>query len=119
MFKVNPRRVSFLGEFGGLGHPVKDHMWITEGKGSWGYGGVKDTSTREGLEKAYLDLMKKLEPLAAKGLGGSIYTQTTDVEREINGLLTYDRKVLKFNPDTLRKAHKRIIRTAETEAVKK
>ena len=119
MFKVNPRRISFLGEFGGLGHPVKDHMWKVQGKDSWGYGGVKDTSTREGLEKTYLALMNKLEQLAAKGLGGSIYTQTTDVEGEINGLLTYDRKVLKFNPDTLRKAHKRIIRTAEMEAVKK
>ena len=104
MLAVNPRRISFLGEFGGLGHPVEGHLW-KEDKGSWGYGGIEDTKTREGLEKAYLGLMEKLGDLAEKGLGGAVYTQTTDVELEINGILTYDRKVLKFNPEVLRKAH--------------
>jgi len=108
MIDVNPRRISFLGEFGGLGHPVEGHLW-KEAKGSWGYGGIEDTKTREGLEKTYLGLMEKLGELAEKGLGGSIYTQTTDVEIEINGLMTYDRKVLKFNPEVLREAHRKII----------
>ncbi len=107
MFDVNDRRVSFLGEFGGLGHPVEGHLW-KEAKGSWGYGGIDDTKTRDGLEKTYLGLMKQLGDLASKGLGGSIYTQTTDVEIEINGLLTYDRKVLKYNPAVLKKAHDEI-----------
>ncbi|MCR5750812.1 MAG: hypothetical protein K6G91_02515 [Kiritimatiellae bacterium] len=111
MFRPNDRRVSFLGEFGGLGHPVEGHLWKIpkEGKGNWGYGGIDDTKTREGLEKAYLSLMDRLAVFAKDGLGGSIYTQTTDVEIEINGLLTYDRKVLKFNPDVLRAAHEKII----------
>ena len=109
MLAVNPRRISFLGEFGGLGHPVEGHLW-KEAKGSWGYGGISDTKNREGLEKAYLGLMKKLGDLAEKGLGGSIYTQTTDVEIEINGLLTYDRKVLKYNPEVLKAAHEAVIR---------
>ena len=104
MFAVNDRRVSFLGEFGGLGHPVEGHLW-KEATGSWGYGGVEDTKTREGLEKTYLDLMAKVTDLAGKGLGGSVYTQTTDVEIEINGLMTYDRKVLKYDPAVLKKAH--------------
>ena len=108
MLAVNPRRISFLGEFGGLGHPVEGHLW-KEAKGSWGYGGIEDTKTREGLEKTYLGLMKKLGDLAEKGLGGSIYTQTTDVEIEINGLLTYDRKVLKYNPEVLKAAHEAVI----------
>ena len=108
MFPVNDRRVSFLGEFGGLGHPVEGHLW-KEAKGSWGYGGIGDTKTREGLEKTYLGLMEKVALLAEKGLGGSVYTQTTDVEIEINGLLTYDRKVLKFNPEVLREAHRKIV----------
>ena len=111
MLPVNDRRVSFLGEFGGLGHPVEGHIW-NESKGSWGYGGIDDTKTREGLEKTYLGLMEKLGNLAEKGLGGSVYTQTTDVEAEINGLLTYDRKVLKFNPEVLRKAHGEVVRRA-------
>ena len=107
MFAVNDRRVSFLGEFGGLGHPVEGHLWKTT-KGSWGYGGIEDTKTREGLEKTYLGLMDQVADLASKGLGGSVYTQTTDVEIEINGLLTYDRKVLKYNPAVLKAAHEKI-----------
>ena len=110
MFAVNDRRISFLGEFGGLGHAVPGHLWneTKDGKGNWGYGGTDDTKTREGLEKTYLGLMDKVEDLAGKGLGGAIYTQTTDVEIEINGLLTYDRKVLKYNPAVLKAAHERI-----------
>ena len=113
---VNDRRVSFLGEFGGLGHPVAGHIWreFAQGKvlgektGSWGYGGIEDTKTREGLEKTYLGLIEKLGEFAEQGLAGSIYTQTTDVEIEINGLLTYDRKVLKYDPAVLKTAHDRV-----------
>ena len=122
MPSVNDRRVSFLGEFGGLGHPVEGHVWraFDQGRaalgeqsdGDWGYGGIEDTKTREGLEKTYLGLMEKLGDFAAQGLAGSIYTQTTDVEIEINGLLTYDRKVLKYNPEVLRRAHAEVIRRA-------
>jgi len=50
--------------------------------------------------------------LAEKGLGGSIYTQTSDVELEVNGLMTYDRRVLKFDPAKLRAVHAEIIRRA-------
>ena len=118
---VNERRVSFLGEFGGLGHPVEGHLWRAfsqaaslggEKSGDWGYGGTKDTATLEGLEKTYLGLMEKLGEFAAQGLAGSIYTQTTDVEIEINGLLTYDRKVLKYKPAVLKKAHEKVIAAA-------
>ena len=56
--------------------------------------------------------MDKLGEYAEHGLGGAIYTQTTDVEIEINGLLTYDRKVLKFNPEVLKKVHAEVIRRA-------
>ena len=109
---LNDRRVSFLGEFGGLGHPVKGHLW-KEQEGGWGYGGIDDTKTREGLERAYLGLMDRLGELAEKGLGGSVYTQTTDVEVEINGLVTYDRKVVKYDPAVLRRAHARVIERAK------
>ena len=115
MFAVNDRRISFLGEFGGLGHPVEGHLW-KEAKGSWGYGGVEDTKTRAGLEKTYLGLMDQVEDLAKKGLGGSVYTQTTDVEIEINGLMTYDRKVLKYDAKVLKAAHEKIISAAAEAA---
>lgn len=116
---VNDRRISFLGEFGGLGHPVAGHIWREFDQGKtlgrksdkdWGYGGIEDTKTRAGLEKTYLALMDKLGAFAEKGLGGAIYTQTTDVEIEINGLLTYDRKVLKYDPAVLKKVHADVIR---------
>ena len=112
MFAVNDRRASFLGEFGGLGHAVSNHVWQSERK-IWGYQGMEDTATREGLLKTYLGLMDKVRDLAAKGLAGSVYTQTTDVENEVNGLLTYDRKVLKYDAAALRKAHQAIISAAE------
>ena len=53
--------------------------------------------------------MDQLGDMAERGLSGSIYTQTTDVEIEINGLLTYDRKVLKYDPEVLKKAHEKVI----------
>ena len=118
---TSDRRISFLGEFGGLGHPVEGHLWRAfdqadalggERTGDWGYGGIDDTKTRDGLEKTYLGLMDQLGEMAGRGLSGSIYTQTTDVEIEINGLLTYDRKVLKYDPEVLKKAHEKVIRRA-------
>ena len=112
MLLVNEHRISLLGEFGGLGHPVEGHLWKVnkDGQGNWGYGGIKDTATREGLEKTYLGLMDRLGELVGKGLAGSVYTQTTDVEIEINGLMTYDRRVVKYNPAVLKAAHEKVIR---------
>ena len=112
MHKVNPRRISFLGEFGGLGHPVSGHLWKEVKGGNWGYGGIEDTKTREGLEKTYLGLMDRLAGYAVEGLAGSVYTQTTDVEIEINGFMTYDRKVLKFDAAKIRAAHERVVKMA-------
>jgi len=114
MHPVNPHRISFLGEFGGLGHAVSNHLWSAEK--SWGYGGTDDTATRAGLQKTYLDLMGSLATLAFRGLAGSVYTQTTDVELEINGYLTYDRRVLKFDAAALRAAHRRVYDMAKLGA---
>ncbi len=115
MHPVNPRRVSFLGEFGGLGQKVPGHLWSE--KDSWGYGGTGDTATKEGLTKAYLGLMESLSGLAFKGLGGAVYTQTTDVELEINGYLTYDRKVLKYDTAQLAAAHREVLEMAKLGAL--
>ena len=59
--------------------------------------------------------MEQLGDLAEKGLGGSVYTQTTDVEIEVNGIMTYDRKVLKYNPAVIKKAHEAVIRRAVSQ----
>ena len=100
MFPVMADRVSVLGEFGGLGLDVPGHLWEKE---HWGY--VHD-DTREAYQARYRELMKQLAVLASEGLAAAVYTQTTDVERETNGLLTYDRKVVKYPADELAALHR-------------
>jgi len=91
MFPTMPDRVSVLGEFGGLGWPVPGRLW--KDTGNWGYRTYK---TREELRTNYQQLAFRLRPLVARGLSAAVYTQTTDVEVEVNGLMTYDREVIKF-----------------------
>ncbi len=104
MFPVLPDRVSVLGEFGGLGLPMPGHLWWD--KRNWGYRTFEDTAK---LQAGYEALIEKLEPLVKQGLAAAVYTQTTDVEGEVNGLMTYDRKVVKFDAARLSEMHKRII----------
>jgi len=91
--------VKVVGEFGGHGFPVEGHLWNPDAK-NWGYGGLpKDKD--EWLER-YRESIRRLVELKGQGIAAGIYTQTTDVEGEINGLITYDRKVRKLDPETLR-----------------
>jgi len=91
---LEDKRAAVLGEFGGLGLPLEGHTWIE--KGNWGYRTYK---TQEELGQAYRDLMHQLRILVGEGLSAAIYTQTTDVEIEVNGMLTYDRAVVKLPAD--------------------
>lgn len=104
MFPVMEDRASVLGEFGGLGLPIEGHLWWN--KRNWGYRTFED---REKLQAGYAELIDRLEPLVKQGLAAAIYTQTTDVEGEINGLLTYDRKVLKYDAAKMAEMHRRLI----------
>ena len=113
MHAVNSHRVSFLGEYGGIGCRVKDHLWTED---AWGYGGTGGDTDRRALEKKYVELTAHVATLAEKGLGGCVYTQTTDVEGEINGLMTYDRKVLKYDAAALKAAHDRLCAAAAAAA---
>ena len=110
MFAVLPDRVSVLGEFGGLGLPLEDHLWWN--KRNWGYRTFED---RAKLQTGYEGLIEKLEPLVKQGLAAAIYTQTTDVEGEVNGLMTYDRKVVKFDAAKLAEMHRRLIALGSTK----
>jgi beta-galactosidase/beta-glucuronidase len=92
MFPTLPDRASVLGEFGGLGLPVAGHLWKDDG--NWGY---KSYTSEAEFRAAYRALVDRLHGLIAKGLAAAVYTQTSDVEIEINGLLTYDRAVLKLD----------------------
>ncbi len=87
-------RARVLGEFGGLGLPLEGHTWLA--KNNWGY---RTYTTRAELDTAYIDLLGQLRWLIADGLSAAVYTQTTDVENEVNGLMTYDRAVVKPMPD--------------------
>jgi hypothetical protein len=100
---VEEKRAVVLGEFGGLGLPVEGHTWQKEK--NWGYLSCKNNLE---LTAAYGELMNNLRPLVAKGLSAAVYTQTTDVEREVNGLMTYDREIIKMDADQLKTMHKRL-----------
>lgn len=93
-------RVSALGEFGGLGLALPGHLWREDG--NWGYRKYDNSAQ---LTDHYVELLTGLRLLKAQGLGAAIYTQTTDVENEINGLLTYDREVLKMDAGRVRAAN--------------
>lgn len=92
MRPVEERRAGVLGEFGGLGLPLAGHTWQSEK--NWGYVAFPD---RESLTDAYVNLVAKLRPLIGRGLCAAVYTQTSDVEIEVNGLMTYDREVAKVD----------------------
>jgi hypothetical protein len=95
-----PTRAAVLGEFGGLGLGIPEHVWT---KKNWGY---KGTASKEALTKSYVELWRKVHKLKEEaGLSAAVYTQWTDVEAECNGLYTYDRKVLKVDPEHARAAH--------------
>ena len=94
-------RAAVLGEFGGLGLPIKDHTWQNEK--NWGYRSYK---TRDELTDAYLALIENLRSLIGDGLCAAVYTQTTDVEIEVNGLMTYDRAMIKMDQKKTARANK-------------
>jgi hypothetical protein len=91
---VEKKRAAVLGEFGGLGLGVDGHTWATK---NWSYQG---TSSKAELTRKYENLLRRAYRLRDEaGLAAAIYTQITDVETEINGLLTYDRAVVKVDLD--------------------
>ncbi|OYP32168.1 glycoside hydrolase family 2 protein [Rhodopirellula sp. MGV] len=94
--------IKVMGEFGGHGYAVRDHLW-EENRGNWGYGGLPES--KEEYEERYATSLEKLNELRKGGIAAGVYTQTTDVEGEINGLMTYDRKVIKIPAESLNKMH--------------
>jgi beta-galactosidase/beta-glucuronidase len=110
--RLEEKRAVVLGEFGGLGLPLEGHTW--QAKDNWGYRSFK---TKEELNSAYAQLIYKLRPLVGKGLSAAIYTQTTDVEVEVNGFMTYDREVLKLDLEPTAALHKKLYEPPPKEIV--
>ena len=105
----NEGRAVVLGEFGGYGYPVKNHLW-DKTKKNWGY---RVSKNLESYLKDYKQVIYNLHGEKARGLAAAIYTQTTDVEIEVNGLLTYDRKVIKLPIESTKKIHKELFNEFE------
>jgi hypothetical protein len=101
------KRAASLGEFGGVGLFVRDHMWPVENN-AYDY-----EATRSALTDRYVFMLDRVEQLMKyKGLSVAIYTQTTDVEHEVNGILTYDRKVEKMDTKRIKEINQAVIQSS-------
>ena len=96
------RQALVLGEFGGLGYPVQGHTWE---QANWGYRNLQSTGD---LLTRYGSMVDRLSEFIGKGLSAAVYTQTTDVETEVNGFITYDRKVIKMPVEKLRALNQKL-----------
>ncbi|MGN6342112.1 MAG: glycoside hydrolase family 2 protein [Ginsengibacter sp.] len=107
------KKALVLGEFGGLGLPVQGHTWQEK---NWGYQSFK---SNDSLFRRYQSLTDKLEELIGAGLSAAVYTQTTDVEGEVNGFMTYDRKVMKMPVEKLRAVNEKMYEVVPDESAEK
>ena len=106
MYLYDANRVNVLGEYGGIGLPVEGHLWTPDR--NWGY--VKFASPKEVTDE-YVKYARQLKDMVARGFSAAIYTQTTDVEIEVNGLMTYDRRVDKVEIPRIREINQQVINT--------
>ena len=103
LYLYDATRPTVLGEYGGIGLVEKDHLWVQDR--NWGY--VQFNSSKEATDE-YVKYANILLDLIPKGFSGAVYTQTTDVEIEVNGLITYDRKVIKLDEARVREINQKI-----------
>lgn len=103
MYLYDGQRANVLGEYGGIGMVVDGHIWTPDR--NWGY--IQFKSPGEVTDK-YVEYANELARLAKAGFTGAVYTQTTDVEMEVNGLMTYDRKVIKVDEDRVARANRAV-----------
>lgn len=108
MYLYDAERANVLGEYGGIGLPLKEHLWQPDK--NWGY--VQFKSPKEVTDE-YIKFAEVLKKMVRTGFSAAVYTQTTDVEGEVNGLMTYDRKVIKLEEDRLRKVNQEICKSLD------
>ena len=97
--------INVLGEYGGIGYPVPGHTWEIDRK--WGYG--KNKQSGEEVMQQYEVYAEMLKVFVQTGCAAAVYTQTTDVEGEVNGLMTYDRAVIKVDIPRLAEINRAVI----------
>ena len=105
MLFYNPNQSNVLGEYGGIGLAIENHLWQSDK--NWGY--VKYKSSEKATDE-YVNFANQLLEMVLKGFSGAIYTQTTDVEGEVNGLITYDRKIIKLDMERVKEINKKVIK---------
>lgn len=101
----DPARAVVLGEFGGLGLPIASHAWQLERLFMYD----RSDSSQQLTEKYMRLLEEQVAPLVPQGLAAAVYTQLTDVEGEVNGLLTYDREMAKVDSERITQANRRLL----------
>ena len=105
IYLLDDYKANVIGEYGGIGYPMKGHLWQPDR--NWGY--IEFKSPKEVTDK-YVEYIDMLDTMADMVYTGGVYTQTTDVEGEVNGLLTYDRKKVKVDAKRVKEANERLIR---------
>ncbi len=103
-FTSEGKQIDVLGEYGGIGWPIEGHLWQPDR--NWGY--VQYQSAEEVLAQ-YREYARQLKETVATGVSAAVYTQTTDVEGEVNGLMTYDRVITKMPAEELFKINREVI----------
>ncbi len=103
MYFYEPERATVLGEYGGIGRKIEGHTWVKDQ--GWGY---VEYDTEEKVTNTYVEYANKLLELIPQGFSAAVYTQTTDCEVELNGLMTYDRGVVKLNEQRIREINLKI-----------
>ncbi len=105
-FRSEGRQIDVLGEYGGLGCAIDGHLWQPDR--NWGYKLYADGEEVLSKYEKYADMFI---PTILDGVSAGVYTQTTDVEIEVNGIMTYDRKVVKVDEQRLREINQKVIST--------
>ncbi len=110
MYLYDAQRVNALGEYGGIGYPIEGHLWQPDR--NWGY--IQFDSPKAVTDE-YVKYAKELRKFADKGFSAAVYTQTTDVEGEVNGLMTYDRKVIKIEEPRIKEVNEALTNSLPTK----
>ena len=100
---MDAHRANVVGEYGGIGYALEGHLWAPDR--NWGY--IQFKSSKEVTDK-YVEYAKMVLELTKLGVSGAVYTQTTDVEIEVNGFMTYDRKVVKPDEERIAEINRKI-----------
>ena len=106
-------RTNVLGEYGGIGLAVKGHLW--QKNKNWGY--LRYNNSKDATDQ-YVNFANQLYKMVRLGFSAAIYTQITDVEGEINGLMTYDRKIMKLDLKRVREVNLKLTKSLPNEYIR-